>query len=262
MNSALNIEHDPHLTQCILKLAQVSDYDQNPSAQDFEGALETCRDAIDVLLRAFAINFHYTQSTETESTFQALQSLEAFYQSVETHYDYEAGKHLIEFLIKTLKAIEKAIINYPDRIHANKTEIMLGLNDALGINRDTLALLECVGNYAEAKVIMDAMQAQLDAGNYTQAISEFLTYMKLAPSLSASCATTIQGVKSFVRPLAGSFIKHPIKSVERLVKNLVSEPFGHIVYILTALKEFQMKHDRKAGEALGNLIMSLLDGLH
>jgi hypothetical protein len=263
INHALNIENDPKLTQCVLKLAQLSNLKQAAMIGGFDEVLETCEDASHTFLRALArATYNNTQYTDVENLALALLSADGVIETLKSHNDYEAGQQIIKFLVHALKTVEQAIINLPDKFNANKTELLLGFADALNILHDDLAFAECVEDYNQVQDIMNALQANLSAGNYTQAINEFIIFTKFAPKFSAACSTIERGVLSFIKPIVGSFIKHPVKSVETLVHNIISEPFTLVAYALTAVKDLQSHHDRQAGQTLGALVLTILENLH
>jgi len=259
VNSALNIENDPKLTQCVLKLSQLSHLKQVGSLEE---VLEVCKDASHTLLNAFERTLYKAQSAKVDSAIFALLSADSVMEDIKLHHDYEAGKHLIEFLVHAVKAVEKAIINLPNKFNSNKTEILLGAYEALNILHDDLAFAECAEDYAQVQEIMDALNANITAGNYTQAINEFLIFIKIAPKFSAACSVIQRGVLNFVKPVIGTFIKHPVKAVETLVHNLVSQPFDLVAIALSAIKDLQVHHDREAGQQLGNLLLAILRNLH
>jgi len=259
VNSALNIENDPKLTQCVLKLSQLSHLEQVGSLEE---VLEVCQDASHTLLNAFERTLYKAQSAKVDSAVFALLSADSVMEDLHSHNDYEAGKHLIEFLVHAVKAVEKAIINLPEKFNSNKTEILLGAYDALNIIHDDLAFAECAEDYKQVQEIMDALNANITAGNYTQAINEFILFTKFAPHFSAACSVIQRGVLNFVKPVIGTFAKNPVKAVETLVHNLVSQPFGLVATALAAVKDLQMHHDREAGQELGHLVLAILENLH
>jgi len=264
VSSALKIENDPRVLVCVAKLEIVSHFQQAVLNGGFDDAIEACMQASHVILRAFEKTMHTVegQSTVVQDTWNTIQSIDAAFGDFESKNDYAAGKHIISFLINGFKTLEKIVVNFPDKFNANKTEILLGFNNALGINADELALLECLSDSSQYKLIVKGLIANITQLNPVQSIGEIVALIKRFPELSSSCRTTVHGILSFVTPIEKSFVKTPIKSVERLFKNFGSDPFGLVVYVLTAAKDLQSHHDRQAGQALGGLVLAILDGLH
>lgn len=263
-SSALKIENDPRVLACISQLEKISHFEQAVLTGGFDDAIEACMQASHVVLRAFEKTLHTVegQSTVDQDTFNTILSIDAAFGDFESNNDFGAGKHIINFLVNGLKTIEKIIINFPNKMNANKTEMLLGFNEALGINADELALIECLSDASQYKPIIKGLIANITQLNPVQSIGEIVTMIKMFPELSASCRTTVHGVLNFVIPIEKSLVHNPIKSVERLFKNFGSDPFGLLVYLLTAAKDLQNHQDRQAGQALGGLVLAILDGLH
>ena len=253
-NSELGLEDDAAINECLAR-----------SVKNVDDESTVCIEAMDSYISALYVASFESAEGQTLETV-SIETVGAAFRAVgdfSEEMNFDAGQETAQML-KQLAVVLRMVSHERKlagaNVTVNATEFILGLNDQLAVTAQQ-GLELCLNDSDQTEVLVQALLEALKSNDFAEAIAEIIKLVKYLPGIKTTCATSVQGVATFAKPIEKSLLANSTEFFQLINTNLNKNPFAVAAESLEVMNDLKVGKDYNAGVTSGKLVQIALKGI-